>query len=80
MDPFSKKDWYEIKAPSMFQVRNVGKTLVTRTTGTKVRRMHHTACIGGLKRLYGCCMRLLAATAAAHHPGITTHLLLTDRL
>lgn len=36
MDPFSKKDWYDIKAPSAFTVRNVGKTLVTRTAGTKV--------------------------------------------
>jgi len=36
VDPFSKKDWYEIKAPSMFSVRNVGKTLVTRTQGTKI--------------------------------------------
>lgn len=37
VDPFSKKDWYDVKAPSMFAVRNVGKTLVTRTQGTKVR-------------------------------------------
>ncbi|KDD76342.1 ribosomal protein S3Ae [Helicosporidium sp. ATCC 50920] len=36
VDPFSKKDWYDIKAPSMFSVRNVGKTLVTRTAGTKI--------------------------------------------
>lgn len=36
VDPFLKKDWYEIKAPTMFTVRNVGKTLVTRTQGTKV--------------------------------------------
>jgi small subunit ribosomal protein S3Ae len=36
VDPFSKKDWYDIKAPSMFNVRNVGKTLVTRTQGTKI--------------------------------------------
>jgi hypothetical protein len=35
-DPFAKKDWYDIKAPSVFQVKNVGKTLVTRTQGTKV--------------------------------------------
>lgn len=35
-DPFAKKDWYDIKAPSVFNVRNVGKTLVTRTQGTKV--------------------------------------------
>ncbi|KAJ8618236.1 hypothetical protein MRB53_014422 [Persea americana] len=36
VDPFSKKDWYDIKAPSVFNVRNVGKTLVTRTQGTKI--------------------------------------------
>jgi hypothetical protein len=36
VDPFLKKEWYSIKAPSMFQVRDVGKTLITRTQGTKV--------------------------------------------
>merc|ERR1712113_733615 len=36
VDPFLKKDWYEIKAPGMFTNRNVGKTLVTRTQGTKI--------------------------------------------
>ncbi|KAI3469610.1 hypothetical protein Pfo_026273 [Paulownia fortunei] len=35
-DPFAKKDWYDIKAPSVFNTRNVGKTLVTRTQGTKI--------------------------------------------
>jgi hypothetical protein len=40
VDPFSKKDWYDVKAPSMFAVRNVGKTLVTRTQGTKVSTAH----------------------------------------
>ncbi|GIL51211.1 hypothetical protein Vafri_7283 [Volvox africanus] len=35
-DPFAKKDWYDIKAPTVFSVRNVGKTLVTRTQGTKI--------------------------------------------
>ncbi|KAG7967835.1 hypothetical protein I3843_08G119400 [Carya illinoinensis] len=34
-DPFAKKDWYDIKAPSVFAVKNVGKTLVTHTQGTK---------------------------------------------
>jgi small subunit ribosomal protein S3Ae len=36
VDPYAKKDWYDIKAPSVFDVRNVGKTLVTRTQGTKI--------------------------------------------
>jgi len=35
-DPFSKKDWYDIKAPANFDVRTIGRTLVTRTTGTKI--------------------------------------------
>ena len=36
VDPFSKKDWYDVKAPSMFNNRNIGKTIVTRTIGTKI--------------------------------------------
>lgn len=35
-DPFLRKEWYDIKAPSMFTVRNCGKTLVSRTQGTKI--------------------------------------------
>uniref|UniRef100_A0A7N0VJM6 Small ribosomal subunit protein eS1 n=1 Tax=Kalanchoe fedtschenkoi TaxID=63787 RepID=A0A7N0VJM6_KALFE len=35
-DPFAKKDWYDIKAPSVFNVKQVGKTLVSRTQGTKI--------------------------------------------
>ncbi|KAK2098605.1 40S ribosomal protein S3-1 [Saguinus oedipus] len=34
VDPFSKKGWYDMKAPAMFSIRNIGKTLVTRTQGT----------------------------------------------
>ena len=34
VDPFTKKDWYDIRAPSMFNKCNVGKTLVSRTVGT----------------------------------------------
>ncbi|KAF2086899.1 ribosomal protein S3Ae [Saccharata proteae CBS 121410] len=34
-DPFAKKDWYSVKAPSTFAIRDVGKTLVNRTTGLK---------------------------------------------
>ncbi|XP_012360746.2 40S ribosomal protein S3a-like [Nomascus leucogenys] len=36
IDSFSKKDWCDVKAPAMFSIRNVGKTLVTRTQGTKM--------------------------------------------
>ncbi|KAF8627205.1 hypothetical protein AX15_004521 [Amanita polypyramis BW_CC] len=35
VDPFTRKDWYDIKAPSIFEIRNVGKTLVNRSTGMK---------------------------------------------
>merc|ERR1719278_932475 len=46
VDPFTRKDWYDIKAPSLFKVRQVGKTLVNRTAGTKIAS-------GGLKgRVY----------------------------
>lgn len=36
VDPFTKKDWYDVKAPSMFNIRQIGKTLVSRTVGTKI--------------------------------------------
>jgi len=36
IDPFTRKDWYDIKAPSLFKVRQVGKTLVNRTQGTRI--------------------------------------------
>jgi small subunit ribosomal protein S3Ae len=35
-DPFSKKDWYDVKVPANFETRTIGRTLVTRTTGTKI--------------------------------------------
>jgi len=36
VDPFSRKEWFDIKAPSMFTQRNCGKTLVNKTSGTKI--------------------------------------------
>ena len=33
IDPYTRKDWYDVKAPAMFTNRNIGKTLVTRTQG-----------------------------------------------
>ncbi|KAL1958324.1 hypothetical protein VTO42DRAFT_4641 [Malbranchea cinnamomea] len=35
VDPFSRKDEYSVKAPSIFTNRDVGKTLVNRTAGLK---------------------------------------------
>jgi len=35
-DPFLRKEWYDVKAPAPFVTRLVGKTCVTRTTGTKI--------------------------------------------
>merc|ERR1712160_167472 len=35
-DVFLKKEWYDIKAPSAFAQRVCGKTLVSRTAGTKI--------------------------------------------
>ena len=36
MDPFAKKDWYDVKAPALFKNRQIGKTLVSRTVGLKI--------------------------------------------
>ncbi|ETI53941.1 40S ribosomal protein S3a [Phytophthora nicotianae CJ01A1] len=36
VDPFSRKDWYDVKAPAIFSERTCGKTLVNRTAGTKI--------------------------------------------
>ncbi|GJJ07498.1 ribosomal 40S subunit protein S1B [Clathrus columnatus] len=35
IDPFARKDWYDIKAPNIFEVKNVGKTLANRSQGLK---------------------------------------------
>lgn len=45
VDPFSKKDWYDVKAPAMFNIRNLGKTLVTRTQGTSKCFYVHDVCV-----------------------------------
>jgi len=36
VDPFARKEWYDVKAPAPFSKRTFGKTCVTKTTGTKI--------------------------------------------
>jgi len=36
VDPFARKEWYDVKAPTVFTNRQVGKTLVNRTQGTRI--------------------------------------------
>lgn len=36
VDPFSRKEWYDVKGPVMFSNRKIGKTLVNRTQGTRI--------------------------------------------
>ena len=36
LDPFLKKEWYNLIAPSMFSAKDCGKTLITKTQGTKI--------------------------------------------
>jgi len=37
-DAFAKKEWYDVKAPSVFPIRQVCKTPVNKTAGTRVSR------------------------------------------
>ena len=37
VDPFTKKEWYDVKAPIMFTNRNVGKTVVSKTQGKSMQ-------------------------------------------
>lgn len=36
IDPFLKKEWYKLVAPSIFAVKDCGKTLITKTQGQKI--------------------------------------------
>lgn len=38
IDPFARKEWYNVKAPSIFPTRQIGKTIATKSTGTKLAR------------------------------------------
>lgn len=36
VDPFLKKEWYKLIAPSIFAQKDCGRTLITKTQGTKI--------------------------------------------
>ena len=36
IDPFLKKEWYKLVAPSIFAAKDCGKTIITKTQGTKI--------------------------------------------
>lgn len=36
VDPFLKKEWYKLIAPSIFATKECGKTIITKTQGTKI--------------------------------------------
>lgn len=35
-DPFAKKEWYTVMAPSMFAVRDAGRTVINKTAGQRI--------------------------------------------
>jgi len=37
-DPFLRKEWYDVRAPSLYPVKVLGKTICTKTTGQRVAR------------------------------------------
>jgi len=38
VDPFTKKDWFEIRTPSVFSVRKAGYTIATKSQGNKLSK------------------------------------------
>jgi small subunit ribosomal protein S3Ae len=36
LDPFAKKEWYDVKAPASFPTKQICKTVVTKTQGTRL--------------------------------------------
>jgi small subunit ribosomal protein S3Ae len=40
VDPFLKKEWYKLQAPAMFKNKDFGKTIITKTAGTKIASEH----------------------------------------
>jgi len=60
-DPFLKKEWYKLIAPSLFAVKDCGRTLITKTQGTKIAS-------DGLKgRVFEMCLADLQGSEALAH-------------
>ncbi|KAA6377668.1 MAG: putative 40S ribosomal protein S1 [Streblomastix strix] len=38
VDPFTRKEWYDVKVPNMFPNKNIGKTFVNRSQGMKLAK------------------------------------------
>jgi len=38
VDPFLTKDWFDVKAPNCFPIRQIGKTVATKSRGNKLAR------------------------------------------
>lgn len=36
VDPFTRKEWYDLKAPAPFESKSFGKTCVTKSSGTRI--------------------------------------------
>lgn len=36
IDPLSRKEWFDFRAPPPFESKSFGKTLITKTTGTRI--------------------------------------------
>merc|ERR1711934_1175298 len=60
VDVMTKKEWYDIKAPGYFPKRDLGKTCVTRTQGTKLA-------VDGLRgRVFEVCLADLKGDESNH--------------
>ena len=42
IDPLSRKEWFDFKAPPPFEARSFGKTLITKTQGTSKKIANFT--------------------------------------
>ena len=62
VDPFTRKEWYEIKAPTFFENRNVGKTFVNRSQGL-------STCGPGVRETVLTVYRERQRRAQGPHPG-----------